>query len=78
MKNKIVVETEDIKFLGIKAGAFKEDDVVMTDSSWTRICRPPPGTEDSPSIILWERDNADDNTPTEEKIVSTSFSTFSL
>jgi hypothetical protein len=68
MKNKIIVESEDIFKLGIQEKAFKHDNVIVIDDTWHRIHKP---TDGKPKcVILWARDDPQDTNPTEEKIVS--------
>jgi hypothetical protein len=68
MKNKIVVESQEILELGISTKAFKPEDVILVDDQWKRVKKPTDGRRRS--IILWAKDNEFDTTPTEAKIVS--------
>jgi hypothetical protein len=67
---KVVVESESVLDLGIKAHAFTQDQVILVDETWTRICCPESDEDEVESIILWARDNPNDTTPAESKIVS--------
>jgi hypothetical protein len=68
MKNKIIVESNEIYELGIQEKAFKPENVIVVDDSWHRIRKP---TDGKPRcVILWARDNPQDTNPTEAKIVS--------
>jgi hypothetical protein len=68
MKNKIIVESDEIYRLGIREKAFKPENVIVIDKTWRRVQKP---TDGKPRcVILWARDNPLDTIPTEEKIVS--------
>jgi hypothetical protein len=68
MKNKIVVESQEILELGISTKAFKAEDVILVDDQWKRIKKPTDGKRRS--FILWAKDDEFDTVPTEAKIVS--------
>jgi hypothetical protein len=68
MKNKIIVESNEIYQLGMKKKAFKAESVIVIDDTWHRVRKPTDGKPKS--VILWARDNPHDTVPTEEKIVS--------
>jgi hypothetical protein len=68
MKNKIIIESEEIYQLGIQHKAFKAENVIVVDNTWSRVLKPRDGKPKS--VILWARDHPHDTTPTEEKIVS--------
>jgi hypothetical protein len=71
MKNKIIVESEEIYRLGIHEKAFDPAKVIVVDNTWHRIRKP---TDGKPySVILWSRDHPNDTKPTEAKIVCVSF-----
>jgi hypothetical protein len=70
MKNKIIIESDEIYKLGIQEKAFKPENVIVVDESWHRIRKPTDGTPRC--VILWARDNPQDTNPTEAKIVSRS------
>jgi hypothetical protein len=70
MKNKIIIESDEIYKLGIQEKAFKPENVIVVDESWHRIRKPMDGTPRC--VILWARDNPQDTNPTEAKIVSRS------
>jgi hypothetical protein len=68
MKNKIIVECQDIFKLRIQEKAFKHDNVIVVDDTWHHIHKP---TDGKPKcIILWAHDDPQDTNTTEEKIVS--------
>jgi hypothetical protein len=68
MKNKIIIESDDIYILGIREKAFKPENVIVVDDCWDRVRKP---TDGKPRcVILWARDNPQDTNPTEAKIVS--------
>ncbi|KIM78117.1 hypothetical protein PILCRDRAFT_90844 [Piloderma croceum F 1598] len=66
MKNKIVVEYQEILELSISTKAFKPKDVILVNDQWKCIRKPTDGRHNS--IILWVKDNEFDTTPTEGKI----------
>lgn len=68
MKNKIIVESQEIFELDISMKAFKPEDVILVDAQWKHINKPTDGRRRS--IILWAKDNEFDTTPMEAKIVS--------
>jgi hypothetical protein len=68
MKNKIIVESDEIYKLGIQEKAFRPENVIVIDNSWHRVRKP---TDGKPKcIILWAKENPLDTNPTEAKIVS--------
>lgn len=68
MKNKIIVESDEIYKLGIQGKAFKPENVIVVDDSWHRVLKP---TDSKPRcVILWARENPQDTNVTEAKIVS--------
>jgi hypothetical protein len=69
MKNKVVVESEEILSKAAESGAFNKDDAVLVDNSWIRVCRPGLNSQEMAAVIHWARDNATDNQPSEAKIV---------
>ena len=68
MRNKIIIESDEIYQLGIRQKAFKPENVIVVDDTWHRVLKPQDGKPKS--VILWARDHPGDITPTEEKIVS--------
>jgi hypothetical protein len=68
MKNKIIVELNEIYQLGMKKKAFKVEGIIVIDDMWHCVHKP---TDDKlKSVILWAWDNPHDTVLTEEKIVS--------
>jgi hypothetical protein len=68
MKNKIIIESDEIYQLGIRQQAFKPENVIVVDKTWHRVTKPRDGKPKR--VILWARDHPGDTTPTEAKIVS--------
>jgi hypothetical protein len=68
LKNKIVVESQEILDLGISTKAVKLENIILVDSTWMRIHKPTNGKRQS--VILWAKDHVNDTVPTEAKIVS--------
>ncbi|KAG2030243.1 hypothetical protein BDR03DRAFT_1017338 [Suillus americanus] len=66
MRNKIVVESQEILELGLSSNAFKPEDIILVDGSWMRIKKPNNGQHRS--VILWAKDHVNDTNPTEAKI----------
>lgn len=69
MKNKVIIESQSIYNLGIHADAFDPSNVIMIekDDAWFRVSKPRDGKPKV--VILWSKDNKDDTTPLESKIV---------
>jgi hypothetical protein len=65
-----MVESPALVQEGIKSGYFKEDSYIMIGGSVHRVCAPPLGNERMYSLIFWEKEDAEDNHPTLDKIVS--------
>ena len=63
MKNKIIVESNEIYWLGIQEKAFKPENVIVVNKTWHHVQKP---TDGKPKcIILWARDNPQDTNPME-------------
>lgn len=72
MVGRVVVESDDIRVLGLKYDAFKENEILMADADdWTRVRKPDVGT--LKSYIFWEMDSVDDDQRSENKIVRYNF-----
>lgn len=70
LKNKFIVEAQDIIEDGVNNQAFSHDEIVLADETWTRICAP--SASFTPvSIIFWNKCDPNDSQPTPNKIVST-------
>ncbi|KAG1844679.1 hypothetical protein F4604DRAFT_1688995 [Suillus subluteus] len=66
LRNKTVVESQEILDLGISTNAFKLEDIILVDGGWMRIQKPTNGK--CRSVILWAKDHVNDTVPTEAKI----------
>lgn len=54
-----------------KPGPNPPENVVFADQTWYRVCAPPAEYQDRMvSVILWARDDSNDDTPLWKKVVS--------
>jgi hypothetical protein len=69
-----MVESEAQVIDGLEHGAFETDEYVRVDATMNRICAPTDnlGNKRMKSFILWTKSSPTDNTPTWDKVVSSS------
>ena len=70
IKHKGIAETPDLIDIGIHHNAFKRQEVLCIDKTWSRIERPKVNDATVHSVLIWERKTPEDTEPCMEKVVS--------